>query len=57
MAPKMRGSINDTAKAKARVAVEAKKQAVEEETKLTALQQHLSKIRKAKLDEHNLPKY
>lgn len=53
----MRGNINDIAKAKARAAAEAKKKLVEEEKKLSVLQQHLSKIRKSKLDEHNWPKY
>ena len=57
MAPKMRGSVNDAAKAKARAAAEAKKKVEEEEKKLSALQQRLSKIKKAKLDEHNWPKY
>ena len=57
MAPKMRGSINVRAKDKARVAAEAKKKVAEEEKKLSVLQQRLSKIRKAKLDEHNWPKY
>ena len=57
MAPKMCGSINDIAKAKAWAAAEEKKKAVEEEKKLLALQQRLSKIKKAKLDEHNWPKY
>ena len=57
MAPKMCGSINDEAKAKARAIAEPKKKAVEEEKKLSTLQQCLSKIRKAKLDEHNWPKY
>ena len=53
MVPKMRGSINDTAKAKARATIEAKEKVTKEENKLSALQQRLSKIRKAKLDEHN----
>ena len=53
MAQRMRGSINDTANAEARVAVEAKRKATEEEKKLSVLQQCLSKIRKEKLDEHN----
>ena len=57
MAPKMHGSVNNAMKAKARAAAEAKKKAVEEEKKLLALQQCLSKIKKAKLDEHNWPKY
>lgn len=57
MALKMRGSINDPSKAKSRVAMEAKRKAVEEEKKLSTLQQCLSKIRKARLDEHNWPKY
>ena len=57
MAPKMHGSVNDTTKAKAWAAAEAKKKAAEEEKKLSALQQCLSKIRKAKLDEHNWPNY
>ena len=38
MAPKMRGSINDSMKAKARAATEAKKKAIAEEKKLSALQ-------------------
>ena len=53
----MRGSINDAAKAKARVAAKSKRKATEEEKKLSTLQQRLSKIRKEKLDEHNWPKY
>ena len=53
----MRRSINDVAKAKAHAGVEAKKKATEEEKKLSVLQQRLSKIRKAKLDEHNWLKY
>ena len=57
MAPKMRWSVNDTAKSKAWAAAEAKKKAAEEEKKLSALQQHLSKIKKATLDEYNWPKY
>ena len=57
MAPKMRGSVNDVAKAKTRAAAEAKKKATEEEKKLSVLQQRLRKIKNAKLDEHNWPKY
>lgn len=57
MAPKIRGSINDTTKAKSRAAAEAKGKAAEEENKLSALQQCPSKIRKPKLDEHSWPKY
>jgi hypothetical protein len=57
MAPKMRGSINNVAKSKARVVAERKKKVVEEETKMSSLQQQLNKIRKAKLDEHNWPKH
>lgn len=57
MALKIRDSINDIAKAKARAATEAKKKVGEEEKKLSTLQQCLSKIRKVKLDEHNWPKY
>ena len=38
MAPKMRGSINDTTKAKAHAVAEAKRKATEEEKKLSALQ-------------------
>ena len=57
MAPKMRGSTNDAAKAEACAAVEAKRKAAEEEKNMSALQQRLRKIRKAKLDEHNWPKY
>ena len=57
MAPKMCGSVNDVMKAKAWAAAEAKKKAMKEEKKLSTLQQHLSKIKKAKLDEHNWPKY
>ena len=53
MAPKMRGSIKDTAKSKARAAAKAKKKVVEEEKKMSSLQQQLNRIRKAKLDEHN----
>ena len=53
----MRGSLNDVVKAKARAAVKAKKKAVEKEKKMYALQQHLNRIRKAKLDEHNWPKH
>ena len=53
MAPKMRGSINNAAKAKARAAAEAKNKADEEEKKMYSLQQRLNRIRKAKLDEHN----
>ena len=56
MAPKMRGSINEATKSKAQVVAEAKKKATEEEKKMYALQQHLHKIRKAKLDEHNWSK-
>ena len=37
MAPKMHGSINDAAKAKARATVEAKKKVAEEEKKLSVL--------------------
>ena len=57
MAPKMRGSINKVAKAKACAAVEAKKKVVEEEKKMYAMKQHLHRIRKAKIDEHNWPKH
>ena len=57
MAPKMRGSLNDVAKAKACAVVEAKKKVVEEEKKMSSLQQWLNRIRKAKLDEHNWPKH
>ena len=57
MAPKMRDSINDATKTKAHAATEAKRKAAEQEKKLSALQQRLTKIRKAKLDEHNWPKY
>lgn len=57
MAPKMHGSINDAAKAKAHAVAKAKKKATEEEKKLLALQQHLRKIRKAKIDKQNCPKY
>lgn len=53
----MWGSINDIAKAKAGAVAKAKKKATEEENKLSVLQQCLSKIRKAKLDEHNWLKY
>lgn len=53
----MHGSVNDAVKAKARAAAEAKKKSAEEEKKLSALQQCLSKIKKATLDEHNWPKY
>ena len=38
MAPKMRGSINDTTKAKAHGVAEAKRKVVEEEKKLSMLQ-------------------
>ena len=57
MEPKMRGSVNDAVKAKAWATAKAKKKATEEEKKLSTLQQRLSKIKKAKLDEHNWPKY
>lgn len=57
MAPKMRGSINDVAKAKPYTIAEAKKKAFKEEKKMSAIQQRLSNIKKAKLDEHNWPKY
>ena len=57
MALKMRGSINDTAKSKDRAAADHKKNVVEEEKKMSSLQQHLNGIRKAKLDEHNWPKH
>ena len=57
MAPKMRGSINDEAKAKSCAVEEAKRKVAEEEKKLSVLQQRLSKIRKEKLGEHNWPKY
>ena len=57
MAPKMHGSVNDAAKAKACATVEAKKKVAEEEKQLSTLQQRLSKIRNAKLYEHNWPKY
>ena len=57
MAPKMHRSINDATKAKFCTAAEAKKKAAEEEKKLSTVQQRLSKIRKANLDEHNWPKY
>lgn len=57
MAPKMHGSVNNTVKAKACATTKAKKKVAEEEKNLLALQQHLRKIRKAKLDEHNWPKY
>jgi valyl-tRNA synthetase len=57
MALKMRGSINNAAKAKDRVVAEAKKKATEEEKKMSVLQQLVNKIRKVKLDEHNWPKY
>ena len=57
MAPKMHRSINDAAKAKAQAIAEVKKKATEEEKKLSVLQHHLRKIRKAKLDEHNWPKH
>ena len=53
----MRGSINDVAKAKAQAIAEAKKKVVKEEKKMFALQHHLNRIRKAKLDEHNWPKH
>ena len=53
----MRGSINDMAKAKAHAIAEAKKKVAEEENKLSMFQQRLRKIRKAKLDENNWPKY
>jgi hypothetical protein len=57
MALKMRGSINDATKAKARAIVEPKKKATEEEKKMSMLQHRLSKIKKTKLDEQNWPKY
>ena len=57
MAPKMRGSISDAAKAKAQVAVEANKKEIKEEKKMFALQQCLKRIRKVKLDEHIWAKY
>ena len=57
MAPKMRGSINNATKAKVHATKEAKKKVVEEEKKMSALQQGLNRIRKAKLDEHNWPKH
>ena len=57
MAPKMHGSVNDAVKAKARAVAEVKKKVAEEEKKLSTLQQRLRKIKKAKLDEHNWPKY
>ena len=57
MAQKMRGGINDAAKAKAHAVIEAKRKVAKEENKLSAFQYCLSKIRKTKLDEHNWPKY
>ena len=53
----MCGIVNDAAKAKARAIAKVKNKATEEEKKLSALQQCLRKIKKAKLDEHNWPKY
>lgn len=53
MAPKMRGIMNHTTKSKDHVAEEAKKKVVKEEKKMSALQQCLNLIRKAKIDEHN----
>ena len=49
MAPKMRGSLTDAAK--------AKKKDVEDEKKMSSLQQWQNRIRKAKLNEHNWPKH
>ena len=57
MAPKMRGSVNDATKAKSHAVAKEKKKIAEEEKKLLTIQQCLSKIKKAKLDEHNWPKY
>ena len=57
MAPKIRGSINDAAKAKVRATAKAKKKVVEEEKKMYALHQCLNRIRKSKIDEHNWPKH
>ena len=56
MAPKMRGSLTDTTKSKARAAAEAKRKVVEDEKKMSSLQQWLNRIRKDKLNEHNWPK-
>ena len=56
MAPKMRDNLNDAAKSKARVAVEAKKNVSDDEKKMSYLQQWINRIRKAKLDKHNWPK-
>ena len=55
--PKMRGNINDATKAKACTVTKEKKKKIEEEKKMSALQQCLRKRKKAKLDEHNWPKY
>ena len=49
MALKMRGSINNAVKAKARAATEAKKKVTAEEKKMSTLQQLLNKIRKQSL--------
>lgn len=51
----MRGSIKDTGKAKSHAVAKAKKKAVEEDKKLSTLQQRISKIRKAKLDKTTGP--
>lgn len=57
MAPKMRGSVLDTAKALAQATAKAQKKATENEKKMSSLQQGLNRIRKAKLDEHSWPKH
>lgn len=57
MAPKIKGSINNVAKAKAHAAAKANKKEAEEEKKMSLLQQCLSKIKKEKLDKHNWPKF
>ena len=53
----MRGSIYNATKSKSRAAAEAKMKVIEEEKKMSTLQQWLNKIRKAKIDEHNWPKH
>lgn len=52
MAPKMRGSVSNSAKAKAWAIIEARKKVIEDEKKMSSLQQRLNRIRKSKLDEH-----
>ena len=57
MAPIMRGSLNVAAKSKVRATAESKKKVVEDEKKMSSLQQWINRIKKAKLDKHNWPKH